>query len=62
MFYQKVAKYCKDNNISICEFEKMCGLGNGAVSKWKDEKSNPSVATLMKIAAATKISVGTWMK
>ena len=43
MFYERVAKYCKDKGISIREFEKKCGIGNGTVGRWKNDNSKPTV-------------------
>lgn len=60
MFYQKVIDYCTKNNISVMAFEQKCGLGNGAVGKWKNG-GNPSLGTLEKISKATKISVNKWL-
>ena len=61
LFYEKVTKYCEDNNITVCAFEKMCDLPNGLVSKWKETRY-PTVETLNKIASATKIPISEWIK
>ena len=42
--------------------KKKCGIGNGTVSKWKDDVSKPSVTTLEKIAKETKIPITEWLK
>ena len=60
MVYQNVVKYCADNNISIAEFEKMCGLGNGTVGKWNKGK-NPSLNTLYIMQSKTGISLENWV-
>ena len=62
MIYEKIVVYCNENNISICDFEKKCGIGNGVVGRWKDDKSSPTVTTLTKIAKATKIPISEWLK
>lgn len=50
-----MVSYCRENNISVTDFEKKCNLGNGTIGKWKDGKNNPKVATLIKISDETKI-------
>lgn len=62
MFYQNVVAYCEENNLSIRAFEKKCGLGNGVVGRWKDNNSLPALATVQKIAEATKIPVEKWVR
>lgn len=62
MVYRKVVAYCEKKNISICEFEKLCGIGNGVVGAWKDDKSKPTLNTLEKIAKATNTSITRWLK
>lgn len=62
MFYQNVVAYCEENNLSIHAFEKKCGLGNGVVGRWKDNKSLPALTTVQKIAEATRIPVEKWIK
>lgn len=60
MTYQKIIEYCKENNLSLSAFEKMCGIGNGVIDDWK-ETSMPSLASLTKIAEATGIPVSEWV-
>ena len=60
LFFEKVEAYCKKNNLSIMGFEQKCGLSNGTVGKWKDG-GFPSVPTLQKIEAATKIPIKKWL-
>ena len=62
LIFEKVMDYCKKEGLSISSFEKKCGIGNGTVSKWKDDVSKPSVATLEKIAKETKIPITEWLK
>lgn len=61
MIYEKILKYCKENNLSIASFEKKCGIGNGTISAWKDG-SKPSLNTLEKIEKTTGISVAELIK
>lgn len=61
MTYEKVIEYCKKHNLSIHAFEKMCGLKNATVCKWEGGKSLPRMATIKKIADATKTSVKSWV-
>ena len=43
--YGFILRYCNENKISIAEFERLCGLGNGTVGKWNKGKK-PSLNTL----------------
>ena len=61
MVYQKIFKYCKENNLSISAFEKKCGIGNGTISGWK-YGSSPSLKTLEKIEKNTGILVSELVK
>lgn len=61
MFYEKVASYCQENQISIMEFERKCDIGNGTVGRWKNDNSKPTVQTLSKIATATGIPLERWV-
>ena len=60
MFYKKVTKYCKENNISIMAFEVKCGLANGIVSKWVNG-NNPTLNTIVKISQATGVPIEYWV-
>lgn len=62
MFYQKIVNYCQKNNISISAFEKKCGIGNGVVSGWKDDGSQPALKTLKKIESAIGIPIEELLK
>lgn len=57
MIYEKIIGYCERNSLTISSFEKMCGIGNGTIGRWKEEKSNPSLQTLKKISTVTGISI-----
>ena len=62
LIYQNVSRYCSDNGISIADFEKKCGIGNGTIGRWKDDNSKPTVATLEKIRDVTGIPIEKWIK
>lgn len=62
MIYEKIVSYCKEHNISIMAFERLCGLANGVVGKWENDELKPSLTSLTKIAEATGISIGDWLK
>lgn len=61
MIYPKVIEYCNKNGLSVSAFEKKCGLTNGTVNGWKAKGSNPSIKSLQKIEAATKIPIKKWL-
>lgn len=62
MIYENIVNFCRDEHLSISAFEKMCGLGNGTVSKWKNEKSIPSIKILTKIEEKTAVPIETWIR
>lgn len=61
MIYERILEYCKENHISVTDFEKVCGIANGLVGKWKSGKTQPSLRILSKIQNATGISIGYWI-
>lgn len=61
MIFQKVKAYCEENNLSISSFEKKCNIGNGTVSRWENDDSKPSLATLEKIEKGTRIPISEWL-
>ena len=61
MLYDRVSEYCIEEGITISEFEKRCKIGNGTVGKWKDDKTQPTMKTLLKISKCTGISIGYWL-
>lgn len=61
MIFQKVKAYCEENNLSISSFEKKCNIGNGTVSRWENDDSKPSLATLEKIEKGTGIPISEWL-
>lgn len=48
-FLKKIQIYCEENNISERTFCKICGIGNGSVTKWKNEKRKPTISTMRKL-------------
>ena len=62
MIYQKVKDYCEKKNITISKFESMCGIGNGTVRLWEDDKNLPRVSTLQKMEKATGIPEKKWIE
>lgn len=60
MLYERVVEYITRNEISIREFERMCGLSNGTVHGWK-MGNIPSTASVRKIVDATHISADRWI-
>lgn len=62
MISDKVDNYCKTAGITISRFEKMCGIGNGSVGKWRKKKCSPSISTLLKIQKSTGIPIHMWLE
>lgn len=46
--YDKIRELARERGISIPKLEKVCGLSNGAISKW--DKSSPSVKNIKPVA------------
>lgn len=62
MIYEKVVKYCSENNLTIMEFEQKCNLSNGIVGKWNTHSFIPKIETVKKIANATGIPIEKWVE
>ena len=62
MISDKVDEYCENAGITICRFEKICGIGNGTVGRWRKNSSKPSLTTLFKIEKATGIPIYMWIE
>lgn len=60
MIYSKILMLCEKNNISVCQLEKVCGLGNGTIGKW--EKTPKTVQSLQKIANHFGVTVDYLLK
>ena len=64
MFFSNILAYCEANGLSFRKFEAMCGLANGQVGKWSDEREAqvlPSLPSLQKIVDATGIPIEKWL-
>lgn len=59
--YEKIVAYCKEHNMSIMAFEKLCGLANGVVGKWENDKLQPSLTSLTRIEEGTGIPIAEWL-
>ena len=53
MIYENIKTIAKEKGISIAQIEKMAGLGNGTIGKWRN--SNPGIVNLFKIAKALDV-------
>lgn len=66
MLYEKVCAYCLEHGITIAEFERLCGIGNGTVSQWDirspKKTTNPTLNTIAKICNATNTKASEWIK
>ncbi len=60
--YEKIVEYCKQNKISIAEFEKRCHIGNGTIGKWRLRSIQPSLGTLKKVSDATDLPLSYWIE
>ena len=61
MVFEQVVEYCQNAGISISYFEKLCGIGNGAVGRWKGGHVFPSMGTLSKMEKTTGIPIQVWI-
>lgn len=59
MIYKRIVDYCQRNGMSIAAFERMCNIGNGAVSKWQHR--DPSLTSLSKISKVTGLPLSYWI-
>ncbi len=57
---ENIENYCNRNDITIAGFERLCGIGNGVIARWRD-MSSPTTKTLEKIASATGIPAHKWL-
>ena len=53
MLFEKIKEWCKENNMPICELEKMCGLSKGTIGRWR--KSYPRMNSLTAVSKVTGI-------
>lgn len=61
MVFDKVLAFCEKEKISISAFEKMCEIGNGTVGRWRNNDSEPTIATLRKMEEKTGIKIADWV-
>lgn len=54
--YEKIKAFCIDVNISISQFERICGFSNGYIGKVR-EKENPGVKAAHRMAQVMGITV-----
>ena len=62
MICDKVEEYCRAAGLTIARFEKLCGIGNGTIGKWRNHNAVPSIATLIKLENATGIPIYMWIE
>lgn len=55
ILYCRIKHLCDINNLSLNKLEENTGLGNGAISKWRNS-SSPSVDKVMKVAQYFNVS------
>lgn len=56
MIYENIIKLAKEKNLTIQSIEKSCELGQGTISKWK-ENNNPKIDNLKRVAAFLEVSI-----
>lgn len=62
MISDKIYLYCQNAGITVARFEKLCGLGNGSVGKWRKLHTFPSMKSLMKLEKGTGIPAYMWLE
>ena len=55
MIFENINRLCSQRGLTIAALEKMSGLNNATICKWKD--SIPRVDTLKKVADALGVTV-----
>ena len=53
--YDKIQKFCEDKGISVAQFERICGFGNGYVAKLKNHA--PGTVKARRIAQVLGVSL-----
>ena len=56
MIFENIQKIAQEKNLTIQAIEKSCELGNGTISKWK-ENNNPKIDNLLRVARFLEVSV-----
>lgn len=62
MLYDEIQGYCHKKKMTLAEFERSCGIGNGTIEKWNKRNSVPTLKTLIKIEAFTGVPINAWIK
>lgn len=58
--FENIVSRANKKGWSISELEKLSGLGNGTIGKWKTSK--PSISSLEKVAEKLEVNVTTLLK
>lgn len=58
--YEKIRLFCDDKGISVQQFESICGVSSGYVTKLK--KSEPGVRTAKRMAEVMGITIEEFLK
>lgn len=61
MIYENVCWWAKKRGLTIHQIEKMAKIGNGVISRWKED-NNPKVQNLQKVANVLNVSIFTLMR
>ena len=59
---ENIRAYCEENDMTISEFQRKCGLSPSIVFKWKSGAVKPTIRLLEKVAAHTGIPVSKWLE
>lgn len=62
MIIDMLEPYMKEHGLSNGEMERLCGLSNGCIGKWKAGKHIPSMRSLDCISRATGMDRGELLK
>ena len=55
MLVDNIRRLCKERGLSVTEFEKQAGIGNGLVGKWATR--SPTVDSLKKVMTFFDVSI-----
>ena len=59
--YDRVMSYCNEEDIPVSKLEKICGIGNGTITKWGKFGVIPSINSLIKISQKTGKPLTYWL-
>ena len=54
--YYTIKEMADGKNMSIAEVERLAGLSNGTIGKWKEE-NKPTVDSLLKVCAVLEVDL-----